>query len=83
MPDRGIDMNSVVTNEQCEERIQSVVKTFGFTCRINFVEDSTWCGWIQGYVFDVATMNLSGDLVQSKCEVTETNVVDLWAESRE
>ena len=33
------------------------------------MEGSTWFGLHQGFVLDVTTMNLSDDLVQSKCEV--------------
>ena len=30
MPDSDMDMNSIVTSEQCEQRIQSVLIEFGF-----------------------------------------------------
>ena len=67
MSDNGMIMNSIVTNEQCEQRIQSVVKELEFTDRNSLVENSTWYGLNQGYVLDV--MNSSDDLVQSKCEM--------------
>ena len=50
MPDSGMDMNSSVTNEQCEQRIQSVLKELRFTDGKNLVEDATWYGLNQGYV---------------------------------
>ena len=58
----GIDMNSIVTTEQCEQRVQSVLKELG--------EDSTGHRWDEGYVLDVTTMNLSDDLVSAVKEVT-------------
>ena len=66
---RSMDMNSIVTNEQCRQIIQSVLKELGFDDRNYFVEDSTRYGLNQGYVLELTTMNLSGDLVQSKCEM--------------
>ena len=66
IPDSGMIMNSIVTHEQCERRIQAVLKKFGFTDRQNNVVDSTWYGLNQGCGIDVATMNLSDDPVQSK-----------------
>ena len=69
IPDSGMDMNSIVTNEQCEQIIQSVVKALGFTDRKNLVEHSTWYGLIQASLIDVTTMHLSDELVQSKCEM--------------
>ena len=44
------------------------MQELGFIDQKNFVEDSTWYGMNRGYVIDVTTMNLSDDLVQSKCE---------------
>ena len=69
MPDSGTDMNSIVTKEQCGQRIQSVLKQLGFIDRKNLAEDFTWHGFNQGYVTDVITMILSDDLVQSKSEM--------------
>ena len=57
-------MNSIVTNEECEQRVQSVRKELGFNDRTDRVEDSTWFGLNRGYVLDVKTMNLSDDLAQ-------------------
>ena len=70
IPDSDMDMNSILTNEQCEQTIQSVLKDLGFTVRKNLVENSTWYGLIQASVIDVTTMNLIDELVQSKCEMT-------------
>ena len=64
-----LDMHSIVTNEQCDQRIQSVLTELGFTSRNYLVWDSSWYGLNQGSVLDVTTMNLSDDLVQSKCEM--------------
>ena len=62
-------MNSIVTDEQCEQIIQSVLKELGFTVRKNLVQHSTWYERNQASVIDVTTMNLSDELVQSKCEM--------------
>ena len=59
MPDSGMDMESIVTNEQCEQEIQSVLKELGFTDRNNFEEASTRYGLNQGHVLGVATTNQS------------------------
>ena len=68
MPDSGMDMNSIVMNEQCEQRIQSFPTELVFIERNYFVEDSTWYGLNQGCVLGLTTMNLGDDLLQSKCE---------------
>ena len=61
-----MDTNSIVTNEQCGQRVESFLKELGFIDRSHFVEESTWCGLNQGYVLDVAMMIQSDDdLVQS------------------
>ena len=38
MPDSGMDMNGIVTNEECERRVQSVLAEVGLTDRNHFVE---------------------------------------------
>ena len=77
IPDSGMDMNSIVTNEQCEQIIQSVLKELGFTVRKNLVENSTWYELNQASVIDVTTMNLSDEpVLRDDVEWTETNVVD-------
>ena len=64
-----MDMNSIVTTDQCERRIQSVLKELGFTDRKNLVEASTLYGVKQENVIDMTTMNQSDDLVQRRCEM--------------
>ena len=68
IPNSGMHMQKIVTIEQCEQRIQTVLKDLVSVDLGNFVEDSPWYGLeLDGYVFDVTTMNLSDDHVQSKC----------------
>ena len=52
MPISGMDMNNIVTDEHCEQRVNTVLNELGFS----LTEEATWFGWIgwnQGYVLDV------------------------------
>ena len=80
IPDSGMDMNSIVTNEQCEQIIQSVVKELGFTDRKNLVEHSTLYGIDSSFRDrrhnDESEWRTRAIEVRDDVEWTETNVVD-------
>ena len=63
-----MDMNSIVTEEQCEQIIQPVLKELGFTDRKSREAFDRY-ELNQASVMDVTTMNLSDELVQSKCDM--------------
>ena len=69
-PDSGMDINSIARSKQCEQIIRSVVNALGFMEPKNLVENSTWYELNEGFVIHVTKMNLSDELVQSKCEMT-------------